>query len=111
MSHGFPEADWKVFRQLREVALQRFCERVLEEARAVSSDASKSAHRRYLDLYRIIQDRDSEIADAFNAPRRSQAILQLAMIHARGLLEPAELARFSTSTQETLARLVDDAER
>jgi hypothetical protein len=29
--HDFPESDWKVFRELREVALDRFCRRVLEE--------------------------------------------------------------------------------
>ena len=27
------ESDWKVFRKLREVALERYCERVLKEVR------------------------------------------------------------------------------
>lgn len=27
--YGYPESDWEVFRELREVALERFCESVL----------------------------------------------------------------------------------
>lgn len=102
MSRRFPESDWKVFRQLRELALQRFCERVLIEVEQISSDSAKSFHDRYLRLYRLLQRRDRELGQAFNDPRRSTAMMQLAMINSRRLLEPEELMRFSVSTRETL---------
>jgi len=31
VAHDLSEADWKIFRELREVALERFCSRVLDE--------------------------------------------------------------------------------
>ena len=31
MHRSCPESDWKVFREVREVALERFCRRILEE--------------------------------------------------------------------------------
>ncbi len=38
-------------------------------------------------------------------------MVQLAVIHSRGLLEPGELSRFTASTRETLSRLLGDGER
>ena len=103
MSREFPESDWREFRQLRELALQRFCQRVLAEVERISSDPTKSFHDRYLRVYRLLQRRDRELGDAFNDPRRSRAMIQLATIHSQRLLEPEELLRFSVATRETLA--------
>ena len=102
MSHGFPESDWKIFRELRELALDRFCKRILDQLETLRLDTSRSHHERYLDTFRFLQDRDDEVAHAFNDPRRSQMIIQLAAIHAYGLLEPDELARFTTETRDTI---------
>ena len=99
MSHDFPESDWKGFRELREVALDRFCRRVLDEIEALRLDASRSHHERYLDVLRLLRERDEELAFAFNDPRRSQMIVQLAAMHAYGLVEPDELARFTPGTR------------
>ena len=102
VSHGFPESDWKIFRELREVALERFCKRVLAELEPLRLHTSRSHHERYLDVFRLLQERDDELAHAFNNPRRSQMIVQLAAIHAHGLLEPEELARFTPQTRATI---------
>ncbi len=103
-----PESDWKVFRELREIALQRFCQRVLAEVQQIASGTSKTAHERYLAVYRLIEKRDHEVAEAFNDPRRGTAMMQLLVIHRRGLLEPSELSRFSDSTRRTLAKWSTD---
>jgi hypothetical protein len=100
--HDFPESDWKVFRQLREVALDRFCRRVLDEIEPLRLNASRSHHERYLDVVRLLRERDQELANAFDDPRRSQMILQLAAMHAYGLLEPEDLARFTPRTRATV---------
>lgn len=65
MSHEFPESDWKVFRELQTVALERFCERVLAEVERLSSGSGRTFHQRYLDVYRLLQKRDHELAAAF----------------------------------------------
>jgi hypothetical protein len=105
VSRGFPESDWKVFRELRELALERFCKRVLEDLESFRVDESRSHHERYLDIFRLLQDRDAELAQAFDDPRRSRMIPQLAAIHAYGLLELAELARFTSGTRSTIEAL------
>jgi hypothetical protein len=43
-SRGITEADWKVFRELKPVARERFCERVLREIERLRLDSSKTAH-------------------------------------------------------------------
>ena len=107
VAHDLSEADWKIFRELREVALERFCSRVLDELEPLRLDASRSHHERYLAVYRLLQERDQELAHAFNDPRRSQMIMQLAAIHAYGLLEPGELARFTPQTRDTIESLAE----
>ncbi len=105
------EADWKIFRELREFALERFCSRVLDELETLRLDASRSQHQRYLAVYRLVQDRDQELAHAFNNPRRSQLIVQLAAIHAYGLLAPDELSRFTSQTRDKIAFLAEKVPR
>ena len=96
------ESDWKIFRQLRTLALERFCDRVLSEIESIASDAEKGSHERYLAVYRRIARRDKELADAFNNPRRSAALLQLARIMFMELLTEEEFARFSPETREAV---------
>ena len=108
VSHGLPESDWKTFRKLREVALERFCMRVLEELEPLRLDASRSHHERYLDIFRLLQERDEELAHAFNDPRRSRMIIQLAAIYEYGLLEPDELARFTPETRGTIESFAEE---
>jgi hypothetical protein len=102
VAHGVRESDWKAFRELRETALDRLCGRILNEVSDVIQDRSHSHHERYRDLWRLLRDRDEEVAGAFDDPRRSRMLWQLAAIHRLGLLEPSELARFEPDTRETV---------
>ncbi len=92
-----PEHDWRVLRGLREVALERFCERVLRELGSISSAKEVSWHQRYLDVFALLNRRDDELARAFNFNSRSKAII-LAQIHSHGLLTQQELERFTPAT-------------
>ena len=109
--HDVPESDWKVFRELRQRALERFCQRALEEVRTILGHSSQSHHNRYLDVFRLLRTRDDELARAFNDPRRSRMIIQLAAIHAHGLLEPRELERFTERTRATIESLAREFTR
>lgn len=103
-----PESDWKIFRTVRAAALDRFCARVLEECAAVIKDTSISNHDRYLRLFRAIQERDKDIAFAFNDFRRSTAVLSLARIHVLGAVTDEELGRFSAGTRVVVTALVTE---
>jgi hypothetical protein len=101
-----PESDWKVFRTVREAALDRYCARVLHECAAVIEDTSATSHERYLRLFRLLREKDDDLADAFNNPRRSAALIQLARIHGLGVVTDEELRRFSAGTREIVTALV-----
>ena len=100
------ESDWKVFKGLREVALERFCERVLDEMARVSADTTKSKHERYLVIYRLLRERDKEITPIFDYLRRSTAYRQICAFRANDLLTEQELRQLSPelvkSVEETL---------
>jgi hypothetical protein len=106
MLRDIRESDWKLFRQLQSVALQRFCQRVLDEIVQVASEADKSSHERYGEIYGLIQKRDKELAAAFDGPRRSRALVQLAHLQGHGLLTEEEFSRFSSETREIIQLLM-----
>jgi hypothetical protein len=97
------ECDWKLFsKELREIALERHCERTLIEIDRVRSDVAKTHHQRYLELWRLLERRDKEIVDAFNNSRRSAALFQMAHIRHMKLWQEEEFSRFSEETRRAV---------
>ncbi len=110
MSNSIPERDWKLFRELRQIALERLCDKILAEAKAEIERPAKSSHEKYLSLYKLINKQDDEIARAFNDFRRSTALMQIGIIHSMGLFTGEELRRFSPETLQVIelyARIPD----
>ena len=101
-----PEADWRVLRSIKDAALERFCAKALREAAEVIEDSGVGSHERYLRLFRLLGERDDELADAFNGLRRSTALLQLSRMRSLGLVTDEEMARFSEDTRQTLERIL-----
>lgn len=106
MSRAIKESDWKLFRQLRLIALERFCQRVLSEIAHTAADTGKSSHERYLDIFSLIKRRDKELAHAFDDLRRSTALMQIAIIQSQGLLAEEEFLRFSLETRNVVEPIV-----
>jgi len=102
MPQGIPESDWKLFRKLHPVLVERFCKQILSELDAVSADEAKTFHQRYSDIYKLIERRDNELAYLFDNPRRSSAMGQIVAIYQHGLLTEDELNGFG----QTLVKLV-----
>lgn len=107
MLRDIRESDWKVFRELRTLALDRFCQRVLAEVSRLSADPGTNSHKRYLEIYALLQRRDKELADSFNDPRRSTALIQLARIRFEELLTDEEFDRFSPETRTVVQGLLE----
>jgi hypothetical protein len=97
----FKESDWKIFRRLHNVALQRYCQRVLEEVR-VAAECEGDYHDCYQKLLRLIRERDNAMAITFDDPSRSTAFILLANMISEGLLTEEELGQFSHETQERI---------
>lgn len=103
MGRDISEADWRHLRRLKPVALDRFCQRVLAEVTTLAAEGSSSAHERYLALFDLIQERDGDLADAFNNLRRSTALVQLTRLRSLGLVTDSEFDEFSAETREAVA--------
>ena len=108
MEGRIPERDWKVWHTLSEVALNRFCQRILDEA-AEFAEGEGTPHKRYGELFRHIKKRDRVIADVFDEPSRSRAYMQIAFAVRKRIITREELARFSEETQQVIARLLEGA--
>jgi len=99
MSLEIPESDWKHFKNMRAILLERFCERALSDLATLAQSPKGSAHDRYLRAYKLIHERDKKLATAFNDFRRSTAIMQLGIMRQMKLLTDEELSIFSDPTQ------------
>jgi hypothetical protein len=84
MLRAISEPDWKVFRRLHPIALNRFCETTLREIKSLVEKAESDPHEQYLKLYKLIHERDEQLARAFNDFRRSTALMQIAIMHKMG---------------------------
>src|SRR5256885_2298627 len=104
MVREITEADWKVFRSLHPIALERFCERVLAEVGEALNNSGQSAQERYLSVYRLVKRRDKELAEAFSDLRRSTARMYIMLIRSRGLWTEEEFGRFSAEMREAVDR-------
>lgn len=104
MPQEIPESDWKILRGLKEVALERFCQRVLGEIANVSANQDEGFHKRYLAVFNLIDQRNTELGLAFDNLRRSSGLSQLAKMRALGLVTPEEFSRFSSESQEIVEK-------
>jgi len=105
MDTHIPEADWRQFKKIFPVLEERFCQRVLNDLAELLRAGGGTAHDQYLRIYRLIQERDKDLGDAFDDFRRSTALLQLAQMRRMGLLNDEELTGFSEETQAIIRRV------
>ena len=101
------ESDWKLFKRLREIALERFCDRVLDEISHFRSDGSKSKHEQYLAIYRLMRERDKEVDAIFDHLRRSTAVQQLCAFRSHDLVTEQELYQFSPELRKSVEDTVE----
>lgn len=105
MSLNIPEADWKVLRRLHAAALERFSARILEEIRQAASDPDRSAHERFLAASRILDHRRKQMAQTFDDPRRSVALMLIAEMVWLDLVTEDDLSGFSPETRVAVRTL------
>lgn len=95
-----------MLRGVHPPALERFCERVLAGIEGVVHNGAHSAHQRYLDIFKIVERRDREMARIFNDPKRTNGLVILARIRSSGLLTEDEFATLSPETRNAIELLL-----
>ena len=99
MPSDLPESDWRRFKEVHSKALERYCCRILEEVAAASRDMEGTAYERYLKIFKLINERNEQLANAFDDFRRSTAVMQLGIMRRMELLTDEELVQFSEQTR------------
>ena len=94
------ESDWKIFKQIKEKAIERFCEIVLSEFRECMDDESTHIHNRYLLNYKLVQNRNKKMSLLFDGHSRSTAWLQLLAIRGEGLADEDLLSKLTDEFRE-----------
>ena len=105
MNDRIKESDWKIFKELRPLALQRYCASVIEDVDTTIHHTEGDAHERYIEMYKIIKDGDKKLAYMFDGFSRSKAMDQLVVYYNNDLLSDEEIAQFSNETQERIHAL------
>jgi len=65
-----------------------------------------SAHHRYLDVFKVIEQRDREMAGIFDDPKRSNALAMPARVRLAGLLTEDEFSGLSPETRGAIQLLL-----
>jgi hypothetical protein len=100
------ESDWRVFKRLRESALERYCEEILSEVARVIDRSDESTHERYLAVYRLIQECDQELESIFDTVRRSTAVAQLFNFRRAHLVTNEQFAKLSPELRDRIDALL-----
>ena len=109
MLRQIPERDWKEWRKLSAIVLERFCARTLDRA-AQFAIGSDPAHDRYVRLFQYLKRQDRTIAVIFDNPRRSSAYEQITAAVAKRIVSTDELTVFSQETQDVISLLLGNAQ-
>jgi hypothetical protein len=111
MSQDIRESDWKIFRELHGIALERYFDRAVADIEKTLATDGKTSREQFWDVANLAHQRKKEVANLFDDFRRSTALMQLGIICATGLLTDEEILRFSPEAQESVQRFLTFARR
>jgi len=104
--NSFPETDWKTLTRLKEVALERLCQRLVEQAAQITRQPDLgTSQERYASLRQHIIQSDEILERCFDDWRRSTAVFTLANWRQEQLLTEAEYLQFSEATRDKVNSL------
>jgi hypothetical protein len=106
MDRDITERDWKVFRELHAIAMDRFFENAVKEMQPMLWQKNKIAQERFWDALTYAKEQRKQAADVFDGMRRSTAVFQAGLMYARHLLTKEEISRFTPEMQEQLERFL-----
>lgn len=95
------EANWKIFKQIRECALEKYYQQCLNDYVLIAARADMTPRERYLLHYRTVHERDKNLADMFNGLSRSRAFYQLVQIRREGIADPDLVEQLSEEYQRS----------
>jgi hypothetical protein len=99
------ERDWKLFKELHPIAMNRFFEKAVKEMQPLLWSKEKQAQERFLDALTYAQDKREQASRLFDDLRRSTALLIAGIVYANGFFTADEVSRFSPDAQQRFRTL------
>ena len=100
------ESEWKKFKNLKEICLERYCKAVLDETKELCEAEERSNHERYVEIYQLLRQRDKELGKAFDGLSRSKADFQLMIMYRMGLVKEDELDVFEPEAKDNIRETI-----
>ena len=94
------ESDWKIFKQIKQKAMEEYCEEALKEFSEIINDDKGHVHNRFWLIRRLAQNREKEMSLIFDYDSRSKAPIQLMLIRKEGLANHHLLSKLSDNFLE-----------
>lgn len=98
-TRAIKESDWKVYRELHGVAMNRLCSRALTQV-GQDTEGDSSPYEKFMRIFKTANDTNDQIARIFENPRRSTALLFIIAWRAEGLITDEKMNRFSEDIRE-----------
>ena len=89
------ESDWKVFNEIKEKAIERFCQQCFDEFEEIINDKNERILNNFMLLTKLVQNRDKQLTLFFEPHSRSKAKIQLIAIRSEGLVDESLLKKLS----------------
>ena len=102
---NFSEDDWKHFKKIQAIALDRFCARILKELQQHCTATAGPNFERFETALSTAKDGSNDYKRAFTDLRRSTAFMKLLQMVALGLISDEELKGFSAQTKAKVAEI------
>ncbi len=102
MPRDIAERDWKVFKELHAIAMDRFFEKAVKEMQPLLWAKNKPAQERFWDALTYAAKQRKQAARLFDGSSRSNTSFMAGLIYANQFLTDEEIARFTPELQEQL---------
>lgn len=109
MNEQIKESDWKVFKKLYPLALERFYDRAVNELQKIVAEDKMNSGDKYHKIYETVQKRDKKLAKLFDgAYSRSAAFIQLISYYKEELITQKEVNQLSKENRDRILAIVED---
>ena len=89
------DSDWAVFTQIKELAIEKFCDQAVREYMAIINDDAMPATDRHHAILKLVNIKDDNMQLLFEGHSRGNASYQLMAIRAEGLVDESLLTQLS----------------
>ncbi len=101
------ESDWKYLRSIQDKILNRHCDAILEVIELIIQNRKGAEHTSYIQIYRLLKDKDKEIAVTYNDLRRSNALEKICHMRKHLAMTDSEFSKFSEETKDIVNHILD----